>query len=176
MPDLRSIPDEVKWKLSAQCAARLPAMYELVFLPVVGEKFDELEQAVWVELSKFAVDIARLLHLPVNNAQNLAGSMRMVMHILFGPDYKGETMDVGEDGAVVIVKHCPFATEATRIGASPDRAFRRCLAFSLSVQKNLNPNYKSRYVRAMCMGDRQCEIKVNKDAEQEKKGNQLKQR
>jgi hypothetical protein len=169
MPDLRSIPDEVKWKLSAQCAARLPAMYELVFLPAVGEKYDELEQAIWIELSKFAFDIARSLQLPVKNSKDLAQSMSTIRSILFGPDYKDEAMDVGEDGSVVIVKHCPLVAEATGIGASSDRAFRRCLAFSLSVQKNLNPNYKSRYVRAMCMGDHQCEIKVDKDAEQEKK-------
>jgi hypothetical protein len=169
MPDIRSVADGVKWKLATQSAARLPAMYELVFSPVVGEKYDELEQQVWVELSHYAFNIARSLQLPVDNAQHLADSMRLVLQILFGPDYKGEVMDVGEDGAVILVKHCPFVTEATVIGASPDRAFKRCLAFNLSTQKNLNPNYKSRYVRAQCMGDRQCEIKVDRELEREKK-------
>jgi hypothetical protein len=171
MPDLRSIPDEVKWKLSAQCAARLPAMYELVFLPAVGEKYDELEQAIWVELSKFAFEIARSLQLPLKNAKDLAQSMSTIRSILFGTDYKDEAMDVGEDGSVVIVKHCPFVAEATGIGTSPDRAFKRCLAFTLSMQKSLNPGFKARYVRAMCMGDRHCEIKVDKDTEQVKKEN-----
>jgi hypothetical protein len=78
-------------------------------------------------------------------------------------------MDVGEDGAVIIVKHCPFVSEATAIGASPDRSFKRCLAFNLSTQKNLNPHYKSRYIRALCMGDRQCEIKVDREPEHGKK-------
>ena len=169
MPDLRSIPDEVNWRLAAQCAARLPAMYELVFAPGVGEKYDEMEQQIWVELSQYAYDIARSLQLPVTNAQDLAGSMRLVMQILFGPDYKGEAMGVGEDGAVVITKLCPFIAEASGIGASRDRAFKRCMAFNLSTQKTLNPHYKSRYVRAMCMGDRQCEIKVDRDLEEGKK-------
>jgi predicted ArsR family transcriptional regulator len=169
MLDIRSIPDGVKWKLATQCAARLPAMYELSFSPVVGEKYDKLEQQIWVKLSKFAFDIARSIQLPVNNAQNLADSMRIVMQILFGPDYKGEVMDVGEDGAVIMIKHCPFVQEATRIGASPDRAFKRCLAFNLSTQKELNKNYKSRYVRAICMGDRQCEIKVDREPERGEK-------
>jgi hypothetical protein len=175
MPDIRSIPDDIKWKLSSQCAARLPAMYELVFSPIIGEKYDELEQQIWVELSKSAFEIARSLQLPVRNARNLADSMRTVMQILFGPDYKGEAMDVGEDGAVILVKNCPFVTEATGMGASPERAFRRCMAFNLSTQKTLNKNYKSRYVRAMCLGDRQCEIKLDKETEQKEKEHPKKQ-
>jgi predicted ArsR family transcriptional regulator len=169
MPDIRSIPDDVKWKLATQCAARLPAMYELVFSPIVGEKYDELEQQVWAGLSHYGFNIARSLQLPVNNARHLADSMRLVLQVLFGPDYKGEVMEVGEDGAVIMVKHCPFVTEASAIGASHDRAFKRCLAFNLSTQKSLNPNYKSRYVKALCMGDRQCEIKVDREKEPPKK-------
>jgi len=173
MQDLRSIPDDVKWKISAKGAARLPAIYEVVFSPVVGKRYDELEQEIWVEFSKFGFDIARSLHLPITNAENLAQSMSIVRAILFGPDYKDEVMEIGDDGAVAIVKHCPFVDEAAGIGASPDRAFKRCLAFTLSTQKIMNPEYKSRFVRAMCMGDRQCEIKIDKEEdskEEPKKG------
>ena len=169
MRDLRSIPDDVKWKISAKGAARLPAMYEVVFSPVAGDRYDELEQEIWVEFSKFGFDIARSLQLPITSAGDLAQSMSIVRAILFGPDYKDEVMEVGDNGSVVIVKHCPFVAEAAGMGASPDRAFKRCLAFTLSTQKSLNPNYKSRFVRAMCMGDRQCEIKVDKEDEGKKK-------
>jgi hypothetical protein len=61
------------------------------------------------------------------------------------------------------------------MGASPDRAFKRCLAFNLSTQKELNKNYKSRYVRAICMGDRQCEIKVDRKQEDIKEQDPKKQ-
>jgi hypothetical protein len=169
MRDLRSIPDDVKWRISAKGAARLPAMYEVVFSPVVGDRYDELEQEIWVGFSKFGFDIARSLQLPVTSADEIARSMSIVRAILFGPDYKDEVMEVGDDGSVVIVRHCPFVAEAAGIGASPDRAFKRCLAFTLSTQKSLNPKYKSRFVRAMCMGDRQCEIKVDKEEEGKKK-------
>ena len=169
MRDLRSIPDDVKWKISAKGAARLPAMYEVVFSPVAGDRYDELEQEIWVEFSKFGFDIARSLKLPITNAEDIAQSMSIVRAILFGPDYKDEVMEVGDNGSVIIVKHCPFVAEAAGMGASPERAFKRCLAFTLSTQKNLNPNYKSRFVRAMCMGDRQCEIKIDKEEEAQKK-------
>ena len=169
MRDLRSIPDDVKWKISARGAARLPAMYEVVFAPIAGDRYDELEQEIWVEFSKFGFDIARSLQLPITSAEDLAQSMSIVRAILFGPDYKDEVMEVGDDGSVVIVRQCPFVAEAAGRGASPDRAFKRCLAFTLSTQKSLNPEYKSRFVRAMCMGDRQCEIKVDKEEEGKKK-------
>ncbi len=78
------------------------------------------------------------------------------MTILFGPDAKGEVIEVGEDGAVIIVKRCPFLFGGSAVGIPYERAFHRCLAFNLSSQKKLNPDYASRYVRAMCMGDRQC--------------------
>ena len=169
MLDLKSIPDDMKWKLSSQLAASLPAMYEVVFRPEVGKRFDELEQRIWVELGNLSFDIARSLQLPIKNSQDLAQSMKIVMMILFGPDYKGEILDVGEDGAVIIVKRCPFANELRTIGSDSEQAFHRCLAFNLTSMKKLNPKYSSRYVRAMCMGDRQCEIRVGIDKEESKK-------
>ena len=87
------------------------------------------------------------------------------MSILFGPDYKGEVIDLGENGATIIIKQCPFLATGGIVGVSPERAFHRCLAFNLMSQKKLNPKYSARYVRAMCMDDRQCEIKVGPDAE-----------
>jgi hypothetical protein len=167
--DLKSIPDDVKWRLAAQCAARLPAMYDVVFRPVVKENYDELEQEIWVGLAKLSLEIARSLQLPVKNAQQIAESMRTVNTILFGPDYKGEMIEVGDDGAVIVVKHCPFLKEGSVIGAPQNGTFRRCMAFALTSQKDFNPKYASRFVRAMCMGDRQCEIKVEAEKAEENK-------
>ncbi len=167
MPDLRSIPDATKWRLAAQCAARLPAMYDTVFRPVAKDNYDELEQAIWVELATLSLEIARTLQLPVRNAQEIAQSLVMVNTILFGPEYKGESIEVGEDGAVIMVKRCPLVAEGRGAGTSTDGVFRRCMAFTLTSQNNFNPKYSSRFVRAMCMGDRQCEIKVEPEKEPE---------
>jgi hypothetical protein len=143
-------------------------MYEAVFRPAVGKKFDEMEQEIWVEIARQSRDIARSLRLPVRPAQDLAESIGIVMTILFGPEFKWEVMDVGKDGAVIIIKNCPFVAEAAGMGGSGESAFRRCLALTISTQKNLNPKYALRYVRALCMGDRQCEIKIEPEQEPEK--------
>lgn len=160
MTDFRSIPDETKWKLCAQCAARIPLLYEHVFRPVVGDAYDEREQQVWMELSDLAFDIARLLQLPVKNAREIAESLRIVNAVLFGPGFKEEIIDVGDDGAVLVHRRCPFLRQGMASGSGGDGMFQRCMAFTLTSQNKFNPNYESRFVRAMCAGDRQCEIRI----------------
>jgi hypothetical protein len=162
MTELREIPEEVRWRLAAEFAARLPALYESAFRPVVGEKYDEIEQEVWMELSRSAFEIARYLSLPVGNAQQLAGTMRIVLAILFGPGFSGEALEVSSDRSVIIVKRCPFPEHGTGEGLPVHPAFRKCMAFTLTAVPLLNKNYSARFVRTMCSGDRQCEIKIQK--------------
>ena len=107
MPDLKSIPDEVKWRLAAKLAGLLPALYDSAYRDVVGEKYDEIEQEIWIALSGVASDIIHDLSLPTSNAGMLADSLRVVMGILFGPDYSAETLEISKGGAVVLVKRCP---------------------------------------------------------------------
>jgi len=167
MPDLRSIPDDVKWRLAAECAARLPALYDVAFRKVLGERYDEIEREIWIELSCRAVAIARDLALPVANAHDLAESMRTVMIILFGPDYKSETIDVSDEGSVILIKRCPFLDTGYEIGASGEHTFPKCMALTLTSIPALKKDYSARYVRSMCTGDRQCEIKISPEKKPE---------
>jgi hypothetical protein len=160
MPELKDIPDEVKWRLAAQCAASLPAMYDAAFRSVVGEQYDELEQECWMALSGMVRDVVRDLALPVRNAKELATSMQIVLAILFGPDYRNETFEVSEDGAVILIKRCPFILHGNIAGAAPQGFFSRCMALTLTTIPLLNEKYTARYVRTMCSGDRHCEIKI----------------
>jgi hypothetical protein len=160
MPDLKSIPDETKWRLASQCVARLPALYEAVFRPVTGDSYDSLEQEIWSGLAGFSYDMVKTLRLPVRTADELAQSLIVVSTIMFGPDFKAENLGVGDDGSVIIVKRCPFRAEGGVGGSQPEQVFSRCMAFLLTSQKILNPKFNSRFVRAVCMGDRQCEFKI----------------
>ena len=167
MPDLKSIPDDIKWRLAADCAARLPALYDVAFRKVLGEKFDEIEREIWIELSSRALTIVKDLALPVKNAHDLAESMRTVMIILFGPDYKSETIDVSDDGSVILIRRCPFLDTGIESGANGEHTFPRCMALTLTTIPALQKDYSARYVRSMCTGDRQCEIKVNSEKKSE---------
>ncbi len=71
VPDLKSVPDEVKWRLAARLAALLPALYEAAFRDVSGGKYDEIEQGIWMEIAVIVDDIVRDLSLPVSTAGSL---------------------------------------------------------------------------------------------------------
>jgi hypothetical protein len=167
MPDLKSIPDDVKWRIAADYAARLPPLYDVAFRKVLGNKFDEIEREIWIELSHRAITIARDLALPVKNAHDLAESMRTVLTIIFGPEYKSETIDVSSDGSVIIIRRCPFLETGYEIGANGEHTFPRCMAFTLTTVPGLKKDYSARYVRSMCTRDRQCEIKISSEKKPE---------
>jgi len=167
VPDHRSVPDDARWRIAARHAARLAAMYQQVFFPVLSDRYDELEQEVWIQMAQFSGEIARSLRFPVGTARELAESLRSVNTIVFGPDCKEEVIDVGNDGAVIIIRRCPHVTG--EVPYTEHGTFHRCMACTLSSQKALNPAYSARFVRAMCMGDRQCEIRIEPEEEPEKK-------
>ena len=157
-----SIPDAVKWRIAAEFSAQLPALYDKTFRASVGDSYDDLEQEIWMEASKTAFGIAKNLNLPVGTAQDLAETMRTVLVILFGPGFKSETLEVSKDGAVILVKRCPLLLASYESGTDGTRTFRKCMAFTLTSNQNLNKEFSARFVRTMCTGDRQCEIKVAK--------------
>jgi hypothetical protein len=113
-----------------------------------------------MEVSRLVCDVVRDLALPVKNASEIATSLHTVMTVLFGPDFKCETLEVSDDGAVILIKRCPFLTHGHTPGAATERFFPRCMALTLTTVPLLNSTCSARYVRTICMGDRQCEIKI----------------
>jgi len=162
MAGLGSIPDDVKWRIAAEFSAQLPARYDRAFREIVGERYDEIEQEVWMEVAEAALIIAKNLALPVGTAQELAETMRTVMVILFGPEFRSEALEISKEGSVIIVKRCPLIAAGYDAGTDGDRTFRKCMAFTLTGIPRLNKDFSARFVRTMCSGDRQCEIKVAK--------------
>ena len=160
MPDLKSIPDDTKWELAAKLAALLPALYESAYRDVVGEKYDEIEQEIWMGLSRMVSTIVCDLSLPSRTASEIAESIRIVLTIWFGPDYKSETLEVSKDGTVVIIRRCPFLDTSHAFVGDGSCTFQKCMALILTTVPLLNKNYSARFVRTMCTGDRQCEIKI----------------
>ena len=160
MAGLNDIPGEVRWRIAAEFSARLPALYDAAFRPVAGVQFNEIEQEIWMELARTSLAIARDLSLPTTTAQELADTMRIVMVILFGPGFKTEMLEVSKDGAVILIRRCPILSESAGAGEDGERTFHRCMAFMLTGIPILNQNYTARFVRTMCTGDRQCEIKI----------------
>jgi hypothetical protein len=163
MTNLKDIPDEVKWRYAAKLAALLPALYDSAFRPAVGKKYEEIEQEIWRGISCVVFDVVSDLSLPISTANEVADSLRVVMAILFGPDYKSETLEISKSGAVVLVKRCPLPASGTSSCAGDMKTFHKCMALTLTTVPQLNKNYSARFVRTMCTGDRQCEIKIEEE-------------
>jgi hypothetical protein len=170
MPDLKDIPDNVRWRYAAECAAKLPALYEIAFREALGPKFNALEQDIWMEIARMARDVIHTSSFPVSNAEEIARAVQNATIILFGPEYGGETIELADDGAVVLVKRCPFLIHSYALANDHERAFSRCMALTLTTVPLLNKDYTARFVRTMCTGDRQCEVKIERKPPDEKKG------
>lgn len=157
-----SIPDDVKWKIAAEFSAELPALYDRAFRGIVGKQFDEIEQEVWMEASLRIFDIARDLALPVGTPAEIGETLRKILLILFGPEFRSETLEVSKEGAVIILRRCPLLSRGADTGIPGENTFHTCLAFVLTGVPRLNKDFSARFIRTMCTGDRQCEIKIEK--------------
>lgn len=168
MTDIKDIPDEMKWRLATEFASQIPALYDRAFRSTVGNRYDGVEQEVWMELSRNAAGIVREISLPTRNATELANAMRTIMIILFGPSWKSEVIGLPDNGAVLIVKRCPLLARDHETGCTGECTFHRCLALTLSTVPLLNNKYSARFVRTICTGDRQCEVRIEVEKEPDK--------
>lgn len=162
MAGINSVPDEVKWRIAAEFAANLPVLYDREFRAVLGDTYDSVEQKAWLGTSTIVADMVKSLSLPHRTAMQLAETLDIVMKVLFGPDFKNEVLDIPGDSAVLIVRRCPILAHATRSGLTGEQAFNKCMALTLGSVPVLNKEFSARFVRTMCTGDRQCEIKIQK--------------
>jgi len=166
MPDLKKIPDELKWRLATGFAVKMSILYDTAFREIVGKKYDGIEHEIWIELARYVASVARDIHLPVKNAQEIAGTLVIITGMLYGPDYKSEALELEDDKAVIVVKRCAFLEEGPSRVCTRECIFHKCMALTLATVPLLNKRYIARYVRTMCTGDRQCEIKIAIDEEQ----------
>lgn len=159
MPE-KEIPADVRWKYASRCAAMLPAMYDIAFREALKSGYAEAEQEIWMELSRTVEAIVHDLSLPKKTAPDIARGIFTALSILFGPELSGEIIGHSDDRAVIIVKRCPFIVHGIMLGADCGTSFSRCMALVLTAVPLINKNYSARFVRTMCTGDRQCEIKI----------------
>jgi hypothetical protein len=162
MPKYPEVPDQVKWQVASRVASAFPVLYDSVFREAVGERFDEVERPVWIYLGREAAKTIKALGLAAGNAPEIADSLSFVTTIFFGPETKTEKVKINDERAVLMVKRCPFLSRHMESGQDPEHLFDRCMAFSIVATESLNKEYTLRFVRSMCTGDRNCELKIIK--------------
>ncbi|MDD1705666.1 MAG: hypothetical protein LUQ12_01345 [Methanoregulaceae archaeon] len=154
------IPEEIRWQSAAKIASMIPVAYGMAFRDRIGPDYERLEQQVWVALAHEAMIVARTFSLPVGNARELTSALDILNSVFFGPEIKSEQVSFESDRAVLLVRKCPLMLREQELHAPPGNVFNRCLAFSIAVIEELNPEYTLRFIRGMCQGDRNCEMKI----------------
>jgi hypothetical protein len=156
------IPEDMRWQAAARMASLIPVLYRMAFREVVGERYDQIEQQVWIFLAQEAQALAARYSLPAGTAKDLASTLAIITTVFFGPETIFEQAGFEGDRAVLMVKRCPFLLRESEFGAEAGTVFNRCLAFSIAAVEALNPDYTLRFVRGTCQGDRNCEMKVTR--------------
>jgi len=94
------IPAEQRWEIAARAASAIPFAYDIAFREAIGEKYDEIEQPIYIEAGKEIKNLASALGLPTGNAREISETRGIIMTILYGPEFKIETTEEGDDRTV----------------------------------------------------------------------------
>ncbi|ACL17236.1 hypothetical protein [Methanosphaerula palustris] len=154
------LSDAQKWQIAAELSATLPAIYDRLFRSAVGNSFDRLEMSVWLVVAERAVEVASMFNLKRATAAEIAETLMTIVTIFFGPRIRYEHLTSRKDLAVILIRDCSLLECAEEVCASPAQCSARCLAFMIPAVQRLNPAFTLRFVRARCLGDRGCEVKV----------------
>ena len=157
MVDLKDIPAEMRWAIAAKSATAMPWAYGTAFQEVVGERFNEIAQQIWIEGGKEVKSLADMLRLPAGNAIEVDNTWGIISSILYGPEFKWDVIEENEDRAVDRIIGCPFLNRAKEMGIDPKDGFGPCQVYGKSTVENLNPKYTQRFESGMCLGAPYCE-------------------
>jgi hypothetical protein len=167
---MKEIAPETRWQIAAKSASLLPVLYSIVLRQELGETFDRRVEEVWCHCGGEVREIARAFEMPTAPADRLAASLLEILRTLFGTEFRGEIVDLDPERAVVLIKTCPFLLRALEMEEHLQVIFHPCMAFCFSAVETLNKDFSSRFVRAMCMGDKNCEIRIARKDSTNKKG------
>jgi hypothetical protein len=120
-------------------------------------RFILIANSMLSESVKEAKSLADTLGLPAGNAIELDNALSIISGILYGPEFKWDVIEEGEDRAVDRIIGCPFLNRASEMGIEPKDGFGSCQAYTRSIVENLNPKYTQRFESGMCLGDSYCE-------------------
>jgi hypothetical protein len=163
MASIEDIPVETRWEIAAKSASTVPLLYDKYFRKVLKEKYDDIERPIWIESGKEMKNLAEVLDLPRDKAQEISESLGVIGAILYGPEMKKELVDATEDRALGRMTQCSVLNRANEMGLDPKiSAQRACMVFMKTAVEALNPAFTYRLNKSMCSGDDYCEMVIEK--------------
>lgn len=161
MVEINQIPAEVRWSLATRAMTAVPIAYSQAVRRRFGSGFEDLDEEVWEEIGKSQAGLARAFNFPLRDAGDVARAFGTLSTLLLGPELQGE-MKVAEDRdcAAMYTTACPMVSRAREIGEETPSLCPACRAYTASAVAALNPEYEVTYRSGICVGDRQCEIRI----------------
>ena len=81
----------------------------------------------------------------------------------YGPEFKAETTEEGDDRTGGKVTQCPVLNRAMEMGLDPKIvALTECQTYHKSSIENLNPAFIHQFNKRMCSGDPYCEMVIER--------------
>ena len=162
--DINDFPAELKWKLAAKSASTLSLAQEKAYKAILGHEYrkiqpltDTISYLMWINGGKDASILSNYLGLPTKTAKEVDKAQRLVSVILYGPEIQYKTVAASKDNTKTQIINCPFLNRAKEIGLESKNLFENCKAYNKTFIDNLNPKYRKRFTKGMCIGDECCE-------------------
>ncbi|HEY6585844.1 MAG TPA: hypothetical protein VIY97_01620, partial [Candidatus Methanoperedens sp.] len=112
MVSLEDIPFKERWKIASKSASIVPLLYDSHFRKVLGDKYDEIERPIWMEIAKEMKGLAMSLGLPSGNARQIGETLGIINSISFGPESRFGTLEETEHGAIGKITGCAILNSA----------------------------------------------------------------
>jgi predicted ArsR family transcriptional regulator len=165
MDAIERIPVEMRWRLAARTLIYLPYGYEKAMRDEAGEDYETKVAGIFRDLAREMTSVASAFHLPTGNAADLAAAVDALVSALFGPGFEGEPLEATDERAVWRLTSCPFVSLAKEMGFNPGHAHVLCSAFKTGLVEDLNNEYRSSMLWALCLGDTICEMTIERKEE-----------
>lgn len=152
--------DSMRWQMSSRINSFLSVLFGLGLHDLEPEAGDRLVEDIWYFCGKEMADLAKGCGSPPRTAGDLSVALTEVLKTIFGGEYRSEIIEISDERAVVLMRTCPCQLRALELGEDPSIVFHPCLSVAISLVEGLKNNYSARFVRGICMGDRNCEILI----------------
>ena len=160
MVTINDIPAEVRWEIATKAANSQSVFYDMLVRQIIGDRIDEIWNAIMTEGGKESRAMAQSLGLPASNAVEIDSTLDIISAIILGPELKGEVLEADAGRVIGKITGCPMLNAHRNIGNEPIGTSAHCQAFCQSAVESLNPRYTMRYTKRMCTGDPHCEYVV----------------
>lgn len=160
MVNIKDIPAEVRWEIATKSANRQSVVYDMLVRQIIGDRIDEIWNAIITEGGKESKAIAESLGLPSSNAAEIDSTLGIISTIILGPELTGEILEANEERLIGKMTGCPMLNAHRDIGNEPIGTHAHCQAFCQNSVESLNPRYTMRYTKRMCTGDPHCEYVI----------------